>query len=232
MVRRLLPILLAAAAVLVLVASSAAAFCHHHQQLPAAAMRRRASDGRCRALAMRHQPSGEERERAVDEKQLREKQSQVLLAQRIQHIKRLRKARREEIVETEWYRPRQPNLDWRNAFAATASGEDSAAAAGVVDEISEMIEFKAERCVGWLACAWVCLWGGLWRWPFLFRIHLSHTHSFQPHPQPPPSPPQRERRRGGQHLCKGSGASSSSRRARREPRRCPCRWRRGPVTAE
>ena len=49
----------------------------------------------------------------------------------MQHIKRLRKARREEIVETEWYSPKQPNRDWRNAFAsqpgeaAAAEGEES-----------------------------------------------------------------------------------------------------------
>lgn len=76
----------------------------------------------------------------------------------MQHIKRLRKARREEIVETEWYNPKQPNRDWRNAFAAQPGEEAGAPPADaeakrtgglpVVDEISEMIEFKAERCVG------------------------------------------------------------------------------------
>lgn len=81
----------------------------------------------------------------------------MLLAQRVQHIKRLRKARREDIVETEWYNPKQPNREWRNAFdpqqQAPAAADDGAAppkkavAGMVVDEVMEMIEFKAERCV-------------------------------------------------------------------------------------
>lgn len=99
-------------------------------------------------------------------------QSQVLLAQRVQHIKRLRKARREEIVETEWYSPKQPNRDWRNAFAAAQPGEEAGAPPAdaeakktgglpVVDEISEMIEFKAERWVRVYAALEVqCCWRG------------------------------------------------------------------------
>lgn len=80
----------------------------------------------------------------------------MLLAQRVQHIKRLRKARREDIVETEWYNPKEPNREWRNAFDAQpapaaadepAAPKKAAAAGMVVDEVMEMIEFKAERCV-------------------------------------------------------------------------------------
>lgn len=111
---------------------------------------------------MRYRPTGEEKEKGAEEKAVREKQSQVLLAQRVQHIKRLRQARREDVVaNAEWYKPKQPNRDWRNAFEpAPATAEPAAdrvgagagpggpAAAVVVDEISEMIEFKAERCVG------------------------------------------------------------------------------------
>ena len=64
---------------------------------------------------MRMKPSGEERERGLAEKDLREKHSQVLLSQRIQHIRRLRASRREDVMATEWYCPTKPNPDWRYA---------------------------------------------------------------------------------------------------------------------
>ncbi len=48
-----------------------------------------------------HNLSGEEKERGIAEKELKEKQSQVLLTQRVQHIRRLRASRREDIMETE-----------------------------------------------------------------------------------------------------------------------------------
>lgn len=113
---------------------------------------------------MRHRPTGQEKDEAIADKQIKEKQSQVLLAQRVQHIKRLRQARREEIVQTEWYAPKQPNHDWRNAFAEGAAGLSTAAVGGsaeapVVDEVSEMIVLKAERCVPCDVSTWVVMGG-------------------------------------------------------------------------
>jgi hypothetical protein len=67
-------------------------------------------------------------------------------------------------VELEWYSPKTPNHDWRHAFSGAGPAADESAAAptvtAAVDEISEMIEFKAERCV-WYGVVWWGFLGGL-----------------------------------------------------------------------
>lgn len=84
----------------------------------------------------------------------------------MQHIRRLRASRRQDIIETEWYNPKKPNLNWRNVFlssdedAAAAAGEevglkerkakeaeDAAMTAALLKDLTELVEFKAERYV-------------------------------------------------------------------------------------
>ncbi|TFJ85842.1 hypothetical protein NSK_002662 [Nannochloropsis salina CCMP1776] len=96
---------------------------------------------------MRMKPSGEERERGLAEKDLREKHSQVLLSQRIQHIRRLRASRREDVMATEWYCPTKSNPDWRYAAEGERPrGEGREAAA--MEELTAMLDYHAERGAG------------------------------------------------------------------------------------
>ena len=50
-------------------------------------------------------------------------------------------------METEWYNPKKPNPDWRNAAEGSEGGREGREAAAM-EELSAMLEFKAERGSG------------------------------------------------------------------------------------
>lgn len=77
-------------------------------------------------------------------------QSQVLLAQRIQHIRRLRASRRAEAELAEWWQSAKPNQYWREAAGSVMGGGEGgkggvstpSAAAPAADDLSELLEMK------------------------------------------------------------------------------------------
>ena len=50
-------------------------------------------------------------------------------------------------MESEWYNPKKPNPDWRNAAGGSEGGREGGEAAAM-EELSAMLEFKAERGSG------------------------------------------------------------------------------------
>ena len=50
-------------------------------------------------------------------------------------------------METEWYNPKKPNPDWRNAARGSEGGREGGEAAAM-EELNAMLEFKAERGSG------------------------------------------------------------------------------------